>query len=1831
METTEVASPHQLTVVTTDGPSAIITTQEAERDGFVTVACALIEELIQQMEQKDAPPTNDMGGKTFGTSPRSSLHRNSWHHKASPQSANGEGTNATSQNSNSTSTALQGTSSFETSDSSRDATAFFQELLKDTALALSDFPPGHPVSEYYKALEEKMNLPDRLGHTTLTALSKWTLNILGVDRKPSTSSIPLQIETSLVPVNPSAKSLSTPHQRTRRWRKNRHSPTKTTRLGSPTVRLQMFGSEYARHLSNSALAPTLDGMRPRRNLMRKPWKGKTLPTLAESPIYLDDADISIQTGALLDIVISTGETPPPFGFHRLGSARQPFKLERGKQTLHFDVKKEPSWDKAAQRPCITALTIIFPDRYEFVPPGFSIVRDRKCTRLDKSNHSIGMENHGKPVDIGLAERSFLCFRRSREGNPITGVIPLSPSAAETVPSGFTVLEKTPRNYVASIQEKPGQAVFLAYQQRLANLETLRPLPLLMSVLVGRSERSTKYDDDLDASTLEAFYATSGTIVHAEVGRFHIMDRSTHSLLSPSSISNRLSLIEKSRISAGKKGLGVTESTDIITLSRTTSMSSSRGDYWDKRCLPEGLSEMEDSRSDLYSFHDEDDPAGFAAIFRSIPSSVGRPNFLLLKEEEKRSCNAAMSFIPEIETVSGSRTSMNRLQTRCILITPMLTSCYNRHGGSALVAVEGLYDLLTKTDFFEDDVELTDDGDDESCRRLTLLDLAIQVVCDVTTCGAQETTFAACVEFVEAAVSFSQAQLNTRTIGYVIRFYLFIFYFDATIPTANAEWPNPAWGAPSPPINDDGFGKTASVLYDPRTNGGSKYLPGGAPQSAALALKELISMTLVRLGKVSVSSLILSTLGDPSTQPNGGRKNQDIGSFVNQILTTTLDDAVLHVERANIAQLALHQIHRSGGSELFWYDMVYSCGTGLFARDTKLTDAARDVYTMSFALLANLTKIAYGKSKSYGPNHEKLPRDVASKNLSLELLLHFLESWSDQQEAVTDICGHEKSYSMETLTFVVRRMIAPCLLSNTKMALEDSAIFSRVIRIVFELWKSPAYRRYCKVELGVLIEQFVILPLQLGPQLLKSIHTDLWSEKAGQSLHFQQLSLLKELKRVFVVEPKQAVEMFVNFDTDSASQDSSTIQLLQVSQWKLFQKMSSTLSTIAEQCGEIIGRQIEEHRSMIASDDENSVVPKNEGSNAGVLVDKTTIRESARSLRTASLEALSEMVRAVALSAGAASSPQYSCLFASWSSLDAPVVQDDTVLQTCTTLTVSEERSPIPFEPESPQPESKTSKEKAIEIAIEISNRKSLKRGIEYLIACNVLPPSPRDIATFLRIHKDSLDPTALGHYLGECGVGGTEIDYWNAIRLSFVRPISFVGMNVDQSLRHFLTHSGFVLPGEAQKIDRIINTFAQCYFEDNAGDVHVCPFRNEDTVYMLCFAVIMLNTDLHKMSAGARKGKKMSKTDFIQNLRGVENGDDIPRQYLSDIYDSIEANPIALDDNPSGSSSSSEDNNAIVQDMLNNVRVKTSLLHSLAVHDFKFVTTKDVGNALGDSHQAALSHISRDIVSKHWHHWHGVISTCLETAHLDLQGMESCIDILLYSLATCVCLGMEMEKAAFLTQLGRLKSFEELRQGGWVQAPDNDAFQSEDWYIELEEACNGSEERRIWALRNIREWMESAQGALLEDVHSKAELTRVVTQLENGELLLQDPARGFIRSGDLLKKSGRTGRTAEYRFFLFSDILVYAKPGGSGKYRIHEELPLYQMKVVDWYPSTQKSRQRSFDIHHPRKKFTVLCCNPDERKGWVEDIRKAISSEVERKMNIEAARLAIITNDFTIN
>ena len=110
-----------------------------------------------------------------------------------------------------------------------------------------------------------------------------------------------------------------------------------------------------------------------------------------------------------------------------------------------------------------------------------------------------------------------------------------------------------------------------------------------------------------------------------------------------------------------------------------------------------------------------------------------------------------------------------------------------------------------------------------------------------------------------------------------------------------------------------------------------------------------------------------------------------------------------------------------------------------------------------------------------------------------------------------------------------------------------------------------------------------------------------------------------------------------------------------------------------------------------------------------------------------------------------------------------------------------------------------------ERGIDMFNKKP-KKGIQFLQNSELLGTGVDEIAGFL-IQDDRLDKTAIGDFLGENDKFNKEVMY------AYVDKMDFYGMEIVSALRLFL--EGFRLPGEAQKIDRLMEKFAARYHELN--------------------------------------------------------------------------------------------------------------------------------------------------------------------------------------------------------------------------------------------------------------------------------------------------------------------------------------------------------------------------------------------------------------------------------
>ncbi|XP_037544616.1 cytohesin-3 [Nematolebias whitei] len=169
-----------------------------------------------------------------------------------------------------------------------------------------------------------------------------------------------------------------------------------------------------------------------------------------------------------------------------------------------------------------------------------------------------------------------------------------------------------------------------------------------------------------------------------------------------------------------------------------------------------------------------------------------------------------------------------------------------------------------------------------------------------------------------------------------------------------------------------------------------------------------------------------------------------------------------------------------------------------------------------------------------------------------------------------------------------------------------------------------------------------------------------------------------------------------------------------------------------------------------------------------------------------------------------------------------------------------------------------------------------KVGIKYLLENSFLEWRAESVAEFL-YKEEGLNKTAIGSFLGE-----REEMHLQVLK-AFVGLHEFSDLNLVQALRQFLW--SFRLPGEAQKIDRMMEAFAARYCDCNPG-----VFQSTDTCYILSFAIIMLNTSLHNPNVK----DKPSLQRFVSMNRGINHGEDLPTELLTKLYASIRSEPFKI-------------------------------------------------------------------------------------------------------------------------------------------------------------------------------------------------------------------------------------------------------------------------------------------------------------------------------------------------
>ncbi|XP_077937605.1 IQ motif and SEC7 domain-containing protein 2 isoform X1 [Gasterosteus aculeatus] len=178
------------------------------------------------------------------------------------------------------------------------------------------------------------------------------------------------------------------------------------------------------------------------------------------------------------------------------------------------------------------------------------------------------------------------------------------------------------------------------------------------------------------------------------------------------------------------------------------------------------------------------------------------------------------------------------------------------------------------------------------------------------------------------------------------------------------------------------------------------------------------------------------------------------------------------------------------------------------------------------------------------------------------------------------------------------------------------------------------------------------------------------------------------------------------------------------------------------------------------------------------------------------------------------------------------------------------------------------------IGLNLFNKKP-EKGIQYLIERGFVSDTPVGIARFI-LERKGLSRQMIGEFLG------SRQQFNKDVLDCVLDEMDFSGMDLDDALRKF--QAQIKVQGEAQRVERLVEAFSQRYCVCNP--VLIRQFQNPDTIFILAFAIILLNTDMY--SPNVKPERKMKLEDFVKNLRGVDNGQDIPRDLLVSIYGRIQ-------------------------------------------------------------------------------------------------------------------------------------------------------------------------------------------------------------------------------------------------------------------------------------------------------------------------------------------------------
>ena len=1439
----------------------------------------------------------------------------------------------------------------------------------------------------------------------------------------------------------------------------------------------------------------------------------------------------ILSAPITDICVIQRGDAVPTGFYKISLTPSGKKANlntgSGGNALFLCFKKDPTRETSP----ITALVVIFPDRGEFILPGFFAVR-RSGTACN--------------INAGTAsERVFLCYKKEKCGNPIYDIQPFFANRADDVPNkGFLIIEKSPRNIEADLNVGTGGAkIFLSYRQTLSKLQCLATSSSRYT-LGGRHHVAASSSLSLSGMHLE--YAPPGQDRSNERASADSLHRRNKSV-------NDIRLKTKKSHSFPDKSTTTDNAIDKSHELRSGSeakLDSESSVAQEVAIGDDAFLDPLDTEPELEEDGDEDaidvqhdDTERFQTILRRFDMKYSEP---------------VLKFDGTIVSEESRK-----------LLHPILAALYVRQGAVYDLAIASLQTLVEDTDFFDD--ELSNLG---PTLNLSLLDIAIDAVCDRFDCYV-DAELDPLLHFLQSVLRRSKGVLSLHSLKCIFRTTTLVCACHAT---------ESAWLLPEVPM---------------------PCQSDGSPLLAFKVLLQLLHSLLERAETVTVENELPKRMSQYSPEECAYQTpveslsklifpESEADAIAHAILREFVDDVIDSVETARLAERTLILVAKATShtsSSSFWLDLFF-LSQSLF-RSYELQS--------TFVIIAALCKVSLLEIRTCSLG--LLPRDLGNKLFALD--------------AVRELCSSagEKVRQSKVMGYVIRRLVFPAVIASIVHALKEVKIFSIIMKTLTALWRN--WREHIRMEFAIVCEQFVI----------RMLHAS-----ASRMMYLHQLAVLEEVISWFEL-PQLLVEMFVNFDIDRNL----------VAHWNVFTNLTRavcTLSTRAvhhEHARNISSVRLENNHGYVPGSGQGPVDPVHEVTMKALGV----VAQIAKALMDATghahliVQDIKTRSRSLMVGGGWETNEEWE---------DAGDATDSSN---------GAEKPPLP--PRTPMigkikqnqsvKKNRARNEESAQLlqqAIKIYHEKdSLIKAVKFLVSKNFMSDTPQEVASFLRLYRSNFDPVSIGELLGEGGKNREEEIYWEHVRYRYTRAVSFADMSLGQSLRKYLTQCGFRMPGEAQKINRFVEAFVKVFWQDNK-DTPFAPFKHEDTVHIVVYAIIMLNTDLHRQHG--KKTRRMTKEEFINNLRGSDidknnkddKGSNINREYLSAIYDDILDRPIemavdAFETEKEDAADNNFDRLTFSQNILKALRNAEDLLRSMAPFTHRFmVTGVDIN-------------ISLDMVSfmfeNVWHHFFSLTEALLGSVRTNISVTFLGLDILKYALTSCIFLDLKVERLAFATLLEKFYNmFEGQRtNAALVSASTKDSHfrrvsagirptptSSPDiskgnnppspWFKIIETA---NPENAMAVSAEVHSVMEELKHKLT-DFAQFEEVKVVASRIERKANIIESNTY-FVREGDLAKMSKR-GKLVTYRFFLFSDTLLYCHHGIS-EYKVHSQLSLAQMTIHE--VDDPRNNSCSFYISHPTKSFVACADSFALKSSWMRDLQEtiAVCKSKRRSLTIDTSKL----------